>query len=85
MQAEGVLAPRRDGWGSWRGGRVGGGRRGSRGHGEAAVSSDLAENLAPWSLGPQRTDLNDRTRTEKRHNQGFILVLKIRLNYTTSQ
>lgn len=56
MQAEGEFAPGRDGRGSRRGGGVGGRGRGSRGHGEATVSTDLAENLTPRSLGPQGAD-----------------------------
>lgn len=65
MQAEGEFAPGRDGRGSRRGGGgVGGRRRGSRGHGEATVSTNLAENLTPRSLGPQGADLNDHAQTE---------------------
>ncbi len=59
MQAEGEFAPGRDGWGSWRGGGVGVRGMGSGGHGQATVSTNLAENLTPWSLGPQGTDLSD--------------------------
>lgn len=56
MQAEGEFAPGRDGRGSGRGGGVGRRRRGSGGHGEATVSTDLAQDLTPGSLGPQRAD-----------------------------
>lgn len=61
MQAEGEFVPGCDGRGSRRGGGVGGRRRGSGGHGEAAVSTELAENLTPWSLRPQGADLSDQT------------------------
>lgn len=64
MQAEGEFTPWRDGWGSWRGGGVGGRRRWSRGHRETSVSTNL-ENLTPWSLGPQGADLSDE-QTKKR-------------------
>lgn len=65
MQAEREFAPGCDGWGSRGGGRrVGARRGGSRGHREATVSTDLAENLTPWPLGPQGADLNDHTQTK---------------------
>lgn len=56
MQAEGEFAPGRDGWGPWRGGG-GGRRRGSRGHGQAALSTKLVQNLTPGPLRTQRADL----------------------------
>lgn len=73
MQAEGQFAPGCDGWGSRRGGGVGGRRGGSRGHGEATVSTNLAENLTPWSLRPQGADLSDRAQTMKRGRHHQIL------------
>lgn len=66
MQAKGEFAPGCDGRGSRRGGGVGGRRRGSRGHGEASVSTNLAENLTPWSLRPQGADLSNHAQTKKR-------------------
>lgn len=58
MQAEGELVPGRDGWGPRRGGEVARRRRlGSRGDREAAVDTNLVEDLTPWSLRPQRADL----------------------------
>lgn len=67
-----MFAPGRDGWGS-RGG-VGGGWRGSRGHGETTVAAYLVQDLTPRSLRPQGADLLHEQTTRKQHKQSGVLM-----------